>query len=443
MEVVNKTLGSMLRSMVKGKMASWEEYLPLIEFAYNRVIHLRTRITLFKCVYDTNPLTLLDLTPLPSDLVIILDGRKWTETMKKLHEKKQSDILGKFNKAKRKRDSSIEKSYLLAALENIEIDKVILPQDGLKEKDWIKKLPGQPSVKFQQYGGYVTVNESSGRALYYYFTEDENPNSLPLLLWLNGGPGCSSIAYGAMEELGPFRVNTANVLFLKSPAGVGFSYTNTSSDLIKTGDGRTAYDNFVFLLNWLERFPEYKNRHFYISGESYAGHYVHQLAHTILQQNKLANKTLINLKRNNLINDDTDDKGMYEYLASHAVISDETYLDIKKYCDHDNNNLSKCFESPLQFDPYSDNYVHAYLNRRDVQDALHANVTNIKYEWTSCSESLLSGIVYAMNTYAVWEDLKERSISQDSTMVVGQVDANSFTHEVTHLGPNSTSKARS
>ncbi|KAM3265389.1 hypothetical protein P3L10_002383 [Capsicum annuum] len=122
--------------------------------------------------------------------------------------KKQSDILGKFNKAKRKRDSSIEKSYLLAALENIEIDKVILPQDGLKEKDWIKKLPGQPSVKFQQYGGYVTVNESSGRALYYYFTEDENPNSLPLLLWLNGGPGCSSIAYGAMEELGPFRVNS-------------------------------------------------------------------------------------------------------------------------------------------------------------------------------------------------------------------------------------------
>ncbi|CAN4110271.1 unnamed protein product [Withania somnifera] len=354
---------------------------------------------------------------------------------------KQSDVLGKFYKGKQKKVSSINKSYFKEAFENVELEKVTLPQDGLKEKDWIKKLPGQPSVKFQQYGGYVTVNESAGRALYYYFTEAENSTSLPLLLWLNGGPGCSSIAYGAMEELGPFRVNSdgktlhrnyyawnnaANVLFLESPAGVGFSYTNTSSDLNTPGDNRTANDNLVFLLNWLERFPEYKNRDFYISGESYAGHYVPQLAHEILQHNKLANKTLINLKGiiigNAVINDDTDIIGMYEYYASHALISDETYLDIKKYCYDDNYNKSKCDgaaettnnnlnhldiyniyyplckdgnltkypkkPSPLQYDPCSDNYIHAYLNRRDVQDALHANVTNIKYDWVSCSDSL-------------------------------------------------------
>ncbi|KAK6772176.1 hypothetical protein RDI58_030578 [Solanum bulbocastanum] len=101
--------------------------------------------------------------------------------------KKQSDVLRKFNNSKQKRDSSIENSYFKEALENVDLDKVILPQDRLKQKDWIKKLPGQPSVKFQQYGGYVTVNESAGRALYYYFTEADNPNSLPLLLWLNGG----------------------------------------------------------------------------------------------------------------------------------------------------------------------------------------------------------------------------------------------------------------
>lgn len=49
-------------------------------------------------------------------------------------------------------------------------------------------------------------------------------------------------------------------------------------------------------MNWLERFPEYKNRDFYIAGESYAGHYVPQLAHNILYHNKKANKTIINLK---------------------------------------------------------------------------------------------------------------------------------------------------
>ena len=88
----------------------------------------------------------------------------------------------------------------------------------------------------------------------------------------------------------------ANVLFLESPAGVGFSYSNRSSDYSANGDRKTAASNYVFLVNWLERFPEYKNRDFFIAGESYAGHYVPQLAQTILHHNKKANKTIINLK---------------------------------------------------------------------------------------------------------------------------------------------------
>ncbi|KAF3654604.1 putative 60S ribosomal protein L7-3-like [Capsicum annuum] len=87
MEVVNRTLGAMLCSMIKGKLTSWEEDLPLIEFAYNRVVHSSTGMTPFECVYGLNPFTPLDLTPLPSDLMISLDGRKRTDFMKKLHEK--------------------------------------------------------------------------------------------------------------------------------------------------------------------------------------------------------------------------------------------------------------------------------------------------------------------------------------------------------------------
>lgn len=58
----------------------------------------------------------------------------------------------------------------------------------------------------------------------------------------------------------------------------------------------TAADSYTFLINWLERFPQYKNRDFYITRESYAGHYVPQLAYTIPTMNKKPNETFINLK---------------------------------------------------------------------------------------------------------------------------------------------------
>ena len=62
----------------------------------------------------------------------------------------------------------------------------------------------------------------------------------------------------------------ANIIFLESPAFVGWSYSNRSEDRI-VGDERTAGDSLAFLLGFLDRFPEFKGRHFYLAGESYAG----------------------------------------------------------------------------------------------------------------------------------------------------------------------------
>ncbi|URE18446.1 Serine carboxypeptidase [Musa troglodytarum] len=205
-------------------------------------------------------------------------------------------------------------------------------EDEQEQKfDLVSRLPGQPEVSFQQYSGYVTVSESHGRALFYWFFEaTQDVEKKPLLLWLNGGPGCSSIGYGAVEELGPFlmqkgvpelglneyswnkarrdskfvlfcdallQITEANLLFLESPFGVGFSYTNTSSDYDRAGDELTAIDAHAFLLNWFKRFPQFKSHEFYIAGESYAGHYVPQLAEKVYEANKKSKEEdRINLK---------------------------------------------------------------------------------------------------------------------------------------------------
>ncbi|KAG6525458.1 hypothetical protein ZIOFF_015414 [Zingiber officinale] len=123
----------------------------------------------------------------------------------------------------------------------------------LEDQDKISKLPGQPQVTFQQFSGYVTVDQQKKSALFYYFAEAEmDPSSTkPLVIWLNG---------------------EANMLYLEAPAGVGFSYSTDSSYHQTVDDKMTARDNLIFLQRWFEQFPRYRNRDLYITGESYAEH---------------------------------------------------------------------------------------------------------------------------------------------------------------------------
>ncbi|KAJ4831607.1 hypothetical protein Tsubulata_014820, partial [Turnera subulata] len=252
-------------------------------------------------------------------------------------------------------------------------------QDGLKKGDKIQSLPGQPEgVDFDQYSGYITVDPKAGRALFYYFAESpQNSSSKPLVLWLTGD---------------------ANIIFLESPAGVGFSYSNTTSDYEVSGDNRTAQDSYTFLVNWLERFPEYKNREFYLAGESYAGHYVPQLAQTIIHNNNNNPRTKINLRgiaiANPYIDYETKQTGLVDYLWTHALISDEIHDALVTNCKFTTpNDVSDvCAEALHQatnafiFDPCSADYVHSYLNIPEVQKALH--VTDIPHQWEDCSAEI-------------------------------------------------------
>jgi cathepsin A (carboxypeptidase C) len=117
------------------------------------------------------------------------------------------------------------------------------------------------------------------------------------VLWLNGGPGCSS-STGLLFELGPCSIaddgkntthnpyswNTnANVIFLDQPVNVGFSY---STDGTVNNSPAAGKDVYAFLELFLGRFPQYASAPFHIAAESYGGTYAPNIASVIHKANK-------------------------------------------------------------------------------------------------------------------------------------------------------------
>ncbi|KAH9780704.1 Endonuclease [Citrus sinensis] len=91
-EVVNRTLSTLLHAIIQKNLKTWEECLPHVEFAYNRTVHLATKFSPFEIVYGFNPLTPLDLLPLPIDERTSMDGKKKAEFVKQLHERTRQHI---------------------------------------------------------------------------------------------------------------------------------------------------------------------------------------------------------------------------------------------------------------------------------------------------------------------------------------------------------------
>ena len=160
------------------------------------------------------------------------------------------------------------------------------------EADRVAKLPGQPAFDtFPVYSGYLPIGATS-KSLHYMFIESENdPANDPVLIWFNGGPGCSSLL-GWIQEHGPYVIpngesefiknewnwnKEVNLLYIESPGGVGFSTCVGVEDCTQSDD-KSAEDNLTALLSFYEKFPEFLHNDLFISGESYAGIYVPYLA---------------------------------------------------------------------------------------------------------------------------------------------------------------------
>lgn len=174
-------------------------------------------------------------------------------------------------------------AFLTPLIQAGKIDKALeLATVADKPFDWLKS-----------YAGYLTVNEKyNSNMFFWYFPSESDPHHDPIVLWLQGGPGASSL-FGLFTENGPFSVTESgleprkyswhknhNLIYIDNPVGTGFSFTDDDAGYAKNEKdvGRDLYEAVKQLF---QLFPEFQTLDFYITGESYAGKYVPALAYKI------------------------------------------------------------------------------------------------------------------------------------------------------------------
>eukprot|EP00879_Flechtneria_rotunda_P012708 GHRR01013270.1.p1 GENE.GHRR01013270.1~~GHRR01013270.1.p1 ORF type:complete len:474 (+),score=176.66 GHRR01013270.1:695-2116(+) len=189
-----------------------------------------------------------------------------------------------------------------------------------------------------------------------------DPASDPVVLWLNGGPGCSSFD-GFIYEHGPFLYRfteqpsssnqessssdvklvknphswsrSATMIYLDSPSAVGLSFSSVAADYT-TNDTATAADSHTFLRKFFKRYPHLQDNDFYISGESYAGIYVPMLTREVVAGNKQGRRPHINIRGylvgNGCTDAEFDGNARVPFAAGKSLISAGTFTRLQRAC---------------------------------------------------------------------------------------------------------------
>ncbi|OAV99900.1 hypothetical protein PTTG_25095 [Puccinia triticina 1-1 BBBD Race 1] len=153
-----------------------------------------------------------------------------------------------------------------------------------------------PGVK--SYSGYIDTGNNQSM-FFWFFEARNNPKSAPLGLWLNGGPGCSSL-FGALQENGPCRINSdstasslnpyswntyANMLYIDQPISTGFSYG--SRNVFSSDQAAARVWQFFQTFFSIPTFSQYATRDMTFWSESYGGHYGPKFTEYFRAQNAL------------------------------------------------------------------------------------------------------------------------------------------------------------
>ncbi|KAG4968524.1 hypothetical protein JHK87_034175 [Glycine soja] len=196
------------------------------------------------------------------------------------------------------------------------------------------------------HAGYYRLPRSKAARMFYFFFESRSSKNDPVVIWLTGGPGCSS-ELALFYENGPFQLTknlslvwndygwdkASNIIFVDQPTGTGFSYTSDESDIRHDEEG-VSNDLYDFLQAFFKEHPQLTKNDFYITGESYAGHYIPALASRVHQGNKAKEGIHINLKGfaigNGLTNPEIQYQAYTDYALDRGLIKKADYDSINK-----------------------------------------------------------------------------------------------------------------
>ncbi|KAI1318600.1 alpha/beta-hydrolase [Xylariaceae sp. FL0255] len=184
-----------------------------------------------------------------------------------------------------------------------------LPREGYKHltnktQPFVVNGTGLPLVDFdigESYAGHlpITSNASDPNQLFFWFFPSDNSDaSNEIVIWLNGGPGCSSLD-GLLQENGPFLwqsgtyapipnpfswTNLTNMVWVDQPAGTGLGTYDPNYPKTLSSEQDIARDFAGFFKNFITTFG-FEGRDIYFAGESYAGQYIPYMASYFLDQN--------------------------------------------------------------------------------------------------------------------------------------------------------------
>lgn len=229
---------------------------------------------------------------------------------------------------------------------------------GFAASQWnVKSLPGfAGDLPFELETGYIGVGEQEELQLFYFFVESQrSPRRDPLMLWLTGGPGCSTLS-AFMYESGPVKFNSANytggipelilneytwtqklnIIYLDAPVGTGYSYSTTQEGYY-TSDTLSAEATYQFLRKWLYDHPQFLENQLYIGGDSYSGIIVPMVVLKISDGNLAGVEPTLNLQGYMLGNPKTDyfidTNAKVPFAHRLALISNALYKLAEEGCD--------------------------------------------------------------------------------------------------------------